>query len=395
MTDIMVEKIQENADRIFFPFLGKDNFFTNGIRIDKVMFTIPGIDFPVYWYGFLIGIGALLALIYAFTKFVKFGINPDKATDAVIGGLIGAVIGARLYYVAFSWSNYVINGKIQWKEIISIRDGGLAIYGGLIGALIVGGLIAKLHKIRIPALFDIAALGFLIGQAFGRWGNFFNQEAYGSVTKLPWGMSSAKIMAEINQIYPAVLPKDIAVHPCFLYESLWCIIGFFLLNAYLKRRKFDGEIFLMYSAWYGLGRAVIETFRTDSLLIPHTSVKVSQLLAILCVIVAVSVIAIVRIKIKQTGKYEFFYETEASIKQIEEYNSNNKKKKEKEDLSKSIDNAFDEEEKSKKSDKDEVNVNVLNEAEHDYADNSNDTDNSSDDTDTDDTDIDDGGEDDE
>ena len=181
-----------------------------------------------------------------------------------------------MYYVIFSWSNYVIDGKVDWMSIISTRDGGLAIYGGLIGGLLVGGFIAKLHKIRLAALFDLAALGFLIGQAMGRWGNFVNQEAYGSLTNLPWGMTSSKIINEMSAVYTATPINDLVVHPCFLYESLWCVLGFVLLNIYLKHRKFDGEIFLLYSAWYGIGRAFIEGLRTDSLYIPNTSVRVSH-----------------------------------------------------------------------------------------------------------------------
>ena len=359
MTETMLRNIQENADRVFFPYLGEDNIFTKGIKLDNELFRVG--DFSVYWYGFLIALGALLAIIFAFTKFKKFGINPDKATDAIIGGFIGAVVGARLYYVLFSLSDYIVGGKIQWKEIINIRDGGLAIYGGIIGALLVGGIITRINKIRVLALFDLVGMGLLIGQTMGRWGNFFNQEAYGSVTKMPWGMTSAKIISELSPVV-STQAADIVVHPCFLYESLWCILGFVLLNLYMKKRKFDGEIFFMYLAWYGLGRAMIEGLRTDSLYIGNTSLRVSQLLAISCVVIAISVIAVIRIKIKESGNYKFFYETDISIEQLEAYNNPPKKEKEKitkedkKDISKAIDNAFEE---NKKIDEDEINLDVF------------------------------------
>jgi len=123
--------------KVSFPNLGENNFLTKGFNVNRVLFKIPGTNFEIYWYGFLIGLGLLLAMLYGYSKFKKFGINPDKATDAIIGGVIGAVIGARLYFVVFSWSNYSVDGKIDWKAIFNIRDGGLAIYGGIIGALIV------------------------------------------------------------------------------------------------------------------------------------------------------------------------------------------------------------------------------------------------------------------
>ncbi len=365
MTDKLVQNIQDNTDRVFFPFLGKDNIFTNGIKIDKTFLRIG--NFEIYWYGFLIALGALLAMIFCFKIMKKFGINPDKAVDSVIFGFVGAVIGARLYFVLFSWNNYVSDGKFQFKDAINIRDGGLAVYGGIIAALIVGGLVTKHNKIRISAMFDVAAFGLLIGQAIGRWGNFFNQEAYGSVTKLPWGMTSNKIMNEVASKFPSTPIQDLVVHPCFLYESLWCILGFILLNIYRKHRKFDGEIFLMYVGWYGLGRAVIEGLRTDSLMIGDY-IRVSQMLAIACVIISVAAIAINRLRVKDSGNYQFYYETDISKKMIEDYdNPPAKKEKNKidKDLTKVIDNAFDDEKsdeensKDEKIDDDEVNMKVL------------------------------------
>ncbi len=388
MTQMIIDKIQQYPDRVFFPNFGKDNIFTDGIDIDRVIFTIPGVNIDVYWYGFLIGIGVLIAIIYGFKKFEKFGINPDRATDAIIGGVIGAIIGARLYYVLFSWSNYVSNGKIDWKAVFSIRDGGLAIYGGIIGALLVGGIVARFRKIKLMPLFDIAAMGLLIGQAIGRWGNFFNQEAFGSNTNLPWGMTSKTVVdylssqsAEILKNTGTLVNPNVPVHPCFLYESLWCILGFIVLNTYMKHRKFDGEIFFMYIGWYGLGRMVIEGLRTDSLYITGTQIRVSQLLAAVCVAAAIITISVIRVKIIKNGEYKFFYETKQSIEQIEEYNESKEKfkekkknsdnpklQKQKKNISEIVDSAFDDTITNNKTDDDEVNVSQIIDDDHDLND---------------------------
>lgn len=345
MTDSILRIIQENPDRVYFPFIGNDNIFTRGFKINRIMFKIPGTDFAIHWYGFLIAMGLLLALIFAEKQYKKFGINPDRAFSCVIGGMVAAVIGARFYYVIFSLSDFKVNGKIDWSEVFAIRDGGLAIYGGIIFALVAGAIIARIKKIRLLALFDIASMGFLIGQSIGRWGNFVNQEAYGSLTDLPWAMTSNSIMSELSAMYPDVAQNDLLAHPCFLYESLWCILGFIGLLIYKKHRKFDGEIFLMYIGWYGLGRSFIEGLRTDSLYIPSTNIRVSQLVAICCVIASVVLIVFARIKIKKSGTYKFFYETEASINQLKEYEESRTKGKKKKtkvpkNLTSAIDNAF-------------------------------------------------------
>ncbi|MGN1133396.1 MAG: prolipoprotein diacylglyceryl transferase, partial [Oscillospiraceae bacterium] len=299
VSDKMLKTIQDNPDKVYFP-----NFSDKGISIDRVMFTIPGTDFQIYWYGFLIAFGILLAMIYGFRKFKSVGIDADRATDAIIGGLVGAILGARTYYILF-------NSDISFKEFFYIRDGGLAIYGGIIGALLVGGIIAKLRKLRVSALLDVVAPGFFIGQAIGRWGNFFNQEAFGSNTNLPWGMMSSSTIDYLSNNGGSGLSAYASVHPCFLYESIWCAIGFIILNAYFKHRKFDGEIFLIYTGWYGLGRFFIEGLRTDSLYIG--SIRVSQLLAAACFVASAALIIVFRIKIKRSGDYKFFYETQESL----------------------------------------------------------------------------------
>ncbi len=295
--------------------------------------SFPGlnIEFPVYseaftvfgftikWYGLLIMVGLLLAVIYCFKRMRSFGIDDDRANDVVFCGFIGAVIGARLYYVIMLWDQY----KGDLGKIFSIRDGGLAIYGGLIGAVLFGAVMAKIRKVRLMPLLDLAGMGFLIGQAVGRWGNFFNHECFGGNTSLPWGMTSPRIQAQIrNSLSSAIdaagmsVDPNLPVHPCFLYESLWCLVGFILLHLYSKHRKFDGELFFMYIGWYGLGRFLIEGLRTDSLMIGH--LRVSQLVAAVCVAVAIAAVIYKRNKIKREGEYVFYKDTEESKRLIEE-----------------------------------------------------------------------------
>lgn len=337
-----ISEIEQNPDKVYFPFLGGDNIFTNGFRLNNEMFTIPGTNFAVYWYGFLIALGILLAMIYGFKKMRSFGIDPDRATDAVIGGLIGAIIGARLYYVIFSFSDYLTeSGSVDWKAIISIRDGGLAIYGGIIGAILVGGIIAKIKKLKLVALLDVVAPCFLIGQAIGRWGNFFNQEAFGSNTTLPWGMMSSKTISYLSEIQTEIADKAgvvidqyLPVHPCFLYESLWCILGFVLLHLYAKHRKFDGEVFLMYIGWYGLGRFFIEMLRTDSLYLAN--IKISELVAGTCVLVSIILIIIFRSMVKRNENYKLYADTDISKAQLAEYDMFVNMKSEKSQLKKQI-----------------------------------------------------------
>ena len=320
---------------VSFPNLGSsDNIFKTGFDIDNVLFKIPGLDFNIYWYGFLIALGILIAMIYGLRKSPKFGLNPDRVTDAVIGGLIGAVIGARAYYVAFSFSNYVVDGKISWIDIISVRDGGLAIYGGIIGAIIVGGIVAKIRKLKIPALLDVTAPCFLIGQCIGRWGNFFNQEAFGDNTSLPRGMFSNQTYSYIAEHYTdGSVDPSLPVHPCFLYESLWCLIGFIILAVLAKRRKFDGELFLMYIGWYGLGRFFIEGLRTDSLYL--FNIRVSQLVAGTCVLVSIVLIIIFR-SLAKRNETVLYVNTSESVRMLAGYTAKVKAKAEKKELSKKL-----------------------------------------------------------
>ncbi len=256
--------------------------------VNQTAFSIG--SFEVRWYGIIIAVGFLLAILYASRSAKKMNIDMNRLIDAVIVGLIGGVVCARLFYVVF------YPGDKYWKnplEIFKIHEGGLAIYGGIIGALIFGGLMAKVRKLKVSAVLDIASLGFLIGQCVGRWGNLINQEAFGTATDLPWGMYSENT--------EMVVPGS-PVHPCFLYESLLCLLGFVLLHIFTRKfRRYDGQTFLLYIVWYGVCRFFIEGLRTDSLLIPGTVFRVSQVIAAVCVVIGILLLIIFRHKTSLTG----------------------------------------------------------------------------------------------
>ncbi len=252
------------------------------LNIDPVAFTIPGINWPIYWYGILIGTGCLLALIYGMVYAPRFNIDKDRMLDVVLVTIPVAILCARAYYCIFD--------NVSGTKITSVKEffglgqvggfSGLAIYGGIIGAFLCGALMCKLRKVNILDMFDLAAVGFLIGQAIGRWGNFTNQEAYGTFTGSSWwGMESSITKIELG---------DGLVHPCFLYESVWCIIGFIILHRISKNRKFSGQIFLMYGAWYGFGRFFIEGLRTDSLTLGK--IRISQMVAIIAFVTCTALV---------------------------------------------------------------------------------------------------------
>ncbi len=255
--------------------------------INTTAFTVFGLE--VKWYGILIAVGFLLAFIYALASCKKMNIDQDKLIDVVIVGIIGGIIGARLYYVLFYAGDKYIKDPLS---IFYISEGGLGIYGGIIGGLGVGAIMAKIRKLKITPVLDVAALGFLIGQCIGRWGNFVNQEAFGTATDLPWAMSSENTIIEVGG----------AAHPCFLYESLWCLIGFILLHIFTRKyRRYDGQTFLLYVAWYGIGRFFIEGLRTDSLLTPILNLRVSQLVAAATVLASIVLLVIFRKCTSLTG----------------------------------------------------------------------------------------------
>lgn len=246
------------------------------LDINPVAFAIG--DFQVYWYGIIIGMGFLLALIFALRNLKYFGIDKNGFIDCVLVGLIAGILGARLYYVFFKWDYYAQH----LDELFAIHNGGLAIYGGVIGGLLGGCIVAKIKKLPIPAILDIAVMGFLIGQGLGRWGNFFNQEAFGTPTDLPWRMVSENT-------------EGVGVHPCFLYESLWCLLGFVLLYWFSRKwRQYDGQIFLLYLVWYGMERMIVEGLRTDSLYTPLFGLRVSQILAAVTMLAGIVLLIVFR-----------------------------------------------------------------------------------------------------
>lgn len=258
------------------------------VTVNETAFSIG--SFQVRWYGVIIAIGFLLAIIYASFSSKKMNIDMNRLTDAVIAGLIGSIVCARLYYVIFYPGTKYRDNPM---EILKIHEGGLAIYGGIIGAMVFGGITAKIRKLRVPAVLDIASLGFLIGQCIGRWGNFVNQEAFGSATDLPWGMQSDNT---------ALVVPNSPVHPCFLYESLLCLLGFVLLHIFTRKlRRYDGQTFLLYIVWYGACRFFIEGLRTDSLMLPFVDLRVSQVVAAACVLVGVILLFLFRHKTSLTG----------------------------------------------------------------------------------------------
>ena len=249
------------------------------LTLSPIAFSIPlgSRHWDIYWYGIIIALGFLSALIYGIKNAPRFNINTDRMLDVALVATPVAILSARTYYVIFDGEK--LNGIGDFFGFgNSSGFAGLAIYGGVIGAFVSGAVMCKIRKVKILDMFDIASIGFLIGQGIGRWGNFVNQEAYGSFTGSTWwGMESTKTIAEMGEGL---------VHPCFLYESVWCIAGFFVLNYFSKKRRFSGQISLMYCVWYGFGRAIIELLRTDSLMIGN--IRVSCLLSLtICIAGAV------------------------------------------------------------------------------------------------------------
>lgn len=262
---------------VSFPGLG-----INGLSVNPVALSVG--NFQIFWYGIIIASGLVLAFIYAWFSSSRFNVDRNKLINCVLVGIITGIIGARLYYVLFSLDYYLAHPV----EIFYIHRGGLAIYGGIIGALLGGCIVAKIQNMKVMPVLDIASLGFLIGQGIGRWGNFANQEAFGTPTDMPWGMISENT-------------GGVTVHPCFLYESIWCLLGFVIIHFLSKKfQKYSGQVFYMYLVWYGFERMLVEGLRTDSLYLPFTmfgaEIRVSQLLSLLLVIFGVVMLIINRKK---------------------------------------------------------------------------------------------------
>ncbi|MBQ8026738.1 MAG: prolipoprotein diacylglyceryl transferase [Clostridia bacterium] len=277
--------------------------FEKGFEVNSILasFNLLGQEITIRWYGAIIAFGFLLAVLWGGRMAYKWKMSLDKMIDVLIFGTFAAIIGARLYYVIFRWDYY----SAHPGEIIQIWNGGLAIYGGIIGGIIAAFITCRFNKLNFFNLLDCAGMSLLIGQGIGRWGNFANQEAFGTNTDMPWGMISEKTTIylvdhkdELESLGMTVDPYS-PVHPTFLYESLWCIGSFFvLLFIYKKCRKFSGQLFLSYGVLYGIGRAIIEGFRTDSLYIGNTTLRVSQVLsfAVAMAFLVVLVFMLIRVK---------------------------------------------------------------------------------------------------
>lgn len=251
---------------ISFPGLGLE------FHISNVAFYLA--SQPIYWYGIIIALGFLLAAAYANKRAAQFGVRADDVLDMLMFVLPIGIICARLYYVAFSWDQYKDN---PW-EILATRHGGLAIYGGILGGIATILVFCKVKKINVSDMMDLMANSVIIGQIIGRWGNFVNGEAFGSQTTGPWRMVIGKGLEEATAI---------GNHPTFFYESAWNTIGFLLIHFYSTKRKYRGEILLLYMGWYGFGRFLIEGLRTDSLYIPGTAIRASQLVAAISCLIGV------------------------------------------------------------------------------------------------------------
>lgn len=271
--------------------MGYDLRFVHlGITIEHLQNHITIFGFSIAFYGIIIGIGMLLGITLAARDAEKRGIGEDTIYDFALLGIVFGVIGARLYYVFFQWDNY--RGNLL--EILNLRAGGLAIYGGVIGGILSLMFYCKRKKQNFLNLADSSILGVLVGQILGRWGNFFNAEAFGRYTDSLFAMQLRRDIVNPIMINSALLQHlvrvngvdYIQVHPTFLYESVWNLCLLLFLLWYRPKKRFTGEMFFLYLGGYGLGRVWIEGLRTDSLLLPGTGIAVSQALAGVCVLVA-------------------------------------------------------------------------------------------------------------
>ena len=254
-----------NFSSISFPFLGVE------VNPPRTFSLGP---LTIHFYGLAIGLGLILAVLYACRRSKAFGLKEDDILDGVLWITPFAILCARIYYVAFSWEDYADN---LWS-VFAIWEGGIAVYGSVIGAVIGVIVLCKVKKLKVATVLDITLLGFFIGQILGRWGNFFNREAFGAATDSFFRMGLYNTVTENWEYY----------HPTFLYESVWNLLGFVLLHFLSKRRRYDGQIALGYCAWYGLGRCFIEGLRVDSLY--WGSFRVSQVLAGLTCVIASAIL---------------------------------------------------------------------------------------------------------
>ncbi len=291
---------------VTFPGLGLE------FHLNPILLPITE-DFGIHWYGAIIAVGFLLAVLWCCRQSARFGIRQNDLIDMLFFAVPLGIIGARLYYVIFEFSSlYFVEGDPgeTLRRIVRIWDGGLAIYGGVIVGVLTAFVVSKVKKISFPALADLCCMGLLIGQIAGRWGNFVNVEAFGSVTGVPWRMAGPNVANYLSKsglihadVYEQIANSGaLGVHPTFFYESMWNVAGFLIIALVIaRRRRFDGQMFLSYVAWYGAGRFWIEGLRTDSLYVLGTGVRVSQLLAGASALIALGIMAYAFWRIKKTG----------------------------------------------------------------------------------------------
>lgn len=266
---------------ISFPGLGIGDFTLN-----NVAFSI-GESFSVYWYGVIITLGIIFAYLYAVYRGKFESVSFDDTIDIAIWTVVLGVIGARLYYVLTSLDKYIGDSITQTvTNILNLRQGGLAIYGGIIGGILGIIISTRLKKINTIKLFDMAAPGVMIGQLLGRWGNFFNGEAFGEIVSDGHPLYFLRMgLISNNTFHDFGTANMVYVHPTFLYESIWNLVGFVIINALYKKKRFNGQIACMYLSWYGFGRMFIEGLRTDSLYLGNTGIRISQLVGLICFVV--------------------------------------------------------------------------------------------------------------
>ena len=278
-------------NHVQFPNLGIE------VTINRVAFSVFGFD--IYWYGVIFAFTIIRGASVAIYLGKKLGINDDDFIDIIMLGTVFGIIGARAYYVAFAPFEY----ETLW-DMINLRDGGIGIYGGLIAGLVSGWFLCKWKKINFFDAADCIFTGFLFGQTFGRWANFMNQEAFGTNTDGLFGMISESTTRYLARVAPSLAQQGITVdpnmpvHPTFLYESVWCAIGFIILYRHFKNRKFRGEMLCMSGAWYGFGRFFIEGLRTDSLA-TNGGLRTSQIIAVVTVAAAMIFIVFNYMKINK------------------------------------------------------------------------------------------------
>ena len=295
----------ENITQVTFG--GIDKVFD----VSSVFCEISATGTSIKWYGVIIAFGFTLAVLFGGRITYKWKMDLNKMLDILIYGTIGGIVGARLYFCIFSWDKY----KDNLLDIFKIWEGGLAIYGGIIGGILAAFITCKVIKLNFWNLLDAAGMSLLIGQGIGRWGNYANQEAFGGFTNANWGMMSDKVITyienhkdafnieNVNNVADYVAENNLYVHPTFFYEFVWCMTGFVLLYIMCKKfRKFSGQVFLGYGIWYGLGRMIIEGMRTDSLYVGDTGIRVSQLLSMVIVAVCTVIMIFMLIKTKKNPK---------------------------------------------------------------------------------------------